>query len=487
VRELGSHGSEDAFDQITRRSTIRLLKFATPPRALSLIFRTTALPHLRVHYAIAGRSASADWRRHCGIGTCRSGHQQPSPAKAATALTMRFRFLFLMSKSGELNPLMRAIEEHPSTEARPRGDKALALSGQPEVLPAFRRLAVRALCHLTFVRGDGSDLPNQRPDERTGYADRLVLFGIVLAGGAEQTTLRLLFLNWISVRRLTIHDLRFTIYYLRLCLSSSNPTIVPVATTAGNSRRSRARVRDGAKDQVLLGITGSGKTFTVAAVIERDPAPTLVIAHNKTLAAQLYQEFRSLFPKTPSNTLFLTTILSARRLRSRLGHLHRKGRYVNEDIDRLRMSATRALFRAARRDRRCQRLVHLRPRRSDAYYGMLVFSSSRMRIARDTLLQRLVELQYDATISISSAAVFVCAATSSRSIPAIRTKRIVSNFGAMKVDSISTIDPLLGEVSKKHTSRVPIYPKITLRNAAHDLEARASNRSGRTSSGGSPS
>jgi excinuclease ABC subunit B len=55
-------------------------------------------------------------------------------------------------------------------------------------------------------------------------------------------------------------------------------------------------VRDGARDQVLLGITGSGKTFTVASVIEETQRPTLVIAHNKTLAAQLYQEFRSLFP-----------------------------------------------------------------------------------------------------------------------------------------------------------------------------------------------
>ena len=56
-------------------------------------------------------------------------------------------------------------------------------------------------------------------------------------------------------------------------------------------------LKDGARDQVLLGITGSGKTFTVASVIQRTQRPTLVIAHNKTLAAQLYQEFRSLFPE----------------------------------------------------------------------------------------------------------------------------------------------------------------------------------------------
>src|SRR5207248_11327576 len=56
-------------------------------------------------------------------------------------------------------------------------------------------------------------------------------------------------------------------------------------------------LNDGAKDQVLLGITGSGKTFTVASVIQETQRPTLVIAHNKTLAAQLYQEFRTLFPE----------------------------------------------------------------------------------------------------------------------------------------------------------------------------------------------
>jgi superfamily II DNA or RNA helicase len=67
------------------------------------------------------------------------------------------------------------------------------------------------------------------------------------------------------------------------------------------------------KDQVLLGITGSGKTFTIANVIQEVQRPALVLAHNKTLAAQLYQEFKTFFPKTPSNISSLITIITSRK------------------------------------------------------------------------------------------------------------------------------------------------------------------------------
>src|SRR6266498_5494104 len=102
---------------------------------------------------------------------------------------------------------------------------------------------------------------------------------------------------------------------------------------------------DGSKDQVLLGITGSGKTFTVASVIQRTQRPTLVIAHNKTLAAQLYQEFKSLFPEN-SVEYFVSyyDYYQPEAYVPASDTYIEKDAIVNEEIDRLRMSATRSLF-----------------------------------------------------------------------------------------------------------------------------------------------
>ncbi len=103
-------------------------------------------------------------------------------------------------------------------------------------------------------------------------------------------------------------------------------------------------VNDGAKDQVLLGITGSGKTFTVASVIDETQRPTLVIAHNKTLAAQLYQEFRTLFPENAVEYFvsYYDYYQPEAYVPASDTYIEKEA-IVNEDIDRLRMSATRAL------------------------------------------------------------------------------------------------------------------------------------------------
>jgi excinuclease ABC subunit B len=102
---------------------------------------------------------------------------------------------------------------------------------------------------------------------------------------------------------------------------------------------------EGAKDQVLLGITGSGKTFTVASVIESTQRPTLVIAHNKTLAAQLYQEFKGFFPEN-SVEYFVSyyDYYQPEAYVPASDTYIEKESTVNEEIDRLRLSATRALF-----------------------------------------------------------------------------------------------------------------------------------------------
>ena len=104
-------------------------------------------------------------------------------------------------------------------------------------------------------------------------------------------------------------------------------------------------IRRQERDQVLLGVTGSGKTFTMAKVIEDTQRPALVLAPNKTLAAQLYGEFRCSSPTTRSSTSSPTTTTTSGGLRPALRHLHREGRSsINEQIDRMRHSATRALL-----------------------------------------------------------------------------------------------------------------------------------------------
>ena len=219
-------------------------------------------------------------------------------------------------------------------------------------------------------------------------------------------------------------------------------------------------VRDGAKDQVLLGITGSGKTFTVASVIEKTQRPTLVIAHNKTLAAQLYQEFRSLFPENAVEYFvsYYDYYQPEAYVPASDTYIE-KDAIVNEDIDRLRMSATRALFE--RRDVIVVASVSCIYGLGDpdAYYGMLVFLEPGMRLARDTLLQRLVELQYERNDIDFKRGSFRVRGDVVEVYPSYQDDAYRVELWGDEIDSISTIDPLLGEVKQKHASRVPLYPK----------------------------
>src|SRR5215468_7790160 len=219
-------------------------------------------------------------------------------------------------------------------------------------------------------------------------------------------------------------------------------------------------LNDGAKDQVLLGITGSGKTFTVASVIERTQRSTLVLAHNKTLAAQLYQEFRSLFPENAVEYFvsYYDYYQPEAYVPASDTYIE-KDAIVNEEIDRLRMSATRALFE--RRDVIVVASVSCIYGLGDpdAYYGMLVFLEPGMRIARDTLLQRLVELQYERNDIDFKRGSFRVRGDVVEVYPSYQDEAYRIELWGDEIDSISTIDPLLGEVTQKHTARVPIYPK----------------------------
>ena len=217
---------------------------------------------------------------------------------------------------------------------------------------------------------------------------------------------------------------------------------------------------DGFKDQVLLGITGSGKTFTIASVIQRTQRPTLVLAHNKTLAAQLYQEFRSLFPENAVEYFVSYYDYYQPEAYMPAGDVYiEKEAIVNQEIDRLRMSATRALFE--RRDVIVVASVSCIYGLGDpdAYYGMLLFLEPGARIARETLLQKLVELQYERNDMNFQRGTFRVRGDVVEVFPSYQDQAFRIELWGDEVDSISTIDPLLGEVVQKHSSRVPIYPK----------------------------
>ena len=217
---------------------------------------------------------------------------------------------------------------------------------------------------------------------------------------------------------------------------------------------------DGAKDQVLLGITGSGKTFSIASVIERTQRSTLVLAHNKTLAAQLYQEFRTLFPENAVEYFVSYYDYYQPEAYVPAADVYiEKEAIVNQEIDRLRMSATRALFE--RRDVIVVASVSCIYGLGDpdAYYGLLFFVEPGMRMSRDVLLQKLVEVQYERSDINFQRGSFRVRGDVVEIYPSYQDLAYRIELWGDEIDSVSTIDPLLGEVIEKHTSRVPIYPK----------------------------
>jgi excinuclease ABC subunit B len=219
-------------------------------------------------------------------------------------------------------------------------------------------------------------------------------------------------------------------------------------------------LNDGAKDQVLLGITGSGKTFTIASVIEHTQRSTLVLAHNKTLAAQLFQEFRTLFPQNAVEYFVSYYDYYQPEAYVPAADVYiEKEAIVNQEIDRLRMSATRALFE--RRDVIVVASVSCIYGLGDpdAYYGLLFFVEPGGRMSRDALLQRLVELQYERSDINFQRGTFRVRGDVVEIYPSYQDQAYRIELWGDEIDSISTIDPLLGEVIEKHNSRVPIYPK----------------------------
>ena len=238
-------------------------------------------------------------------------------------------------------------------------------------------------------------------------------------------------------------------------------------------------LNNGEKDQVLLGITGSGKTFTIANVIQQVQRPTLVIAHNKTLAAQLYQEFKTFFPENSVEYFVSYYDYYQPEAYVPASDLYiEKEATINDEIDRLRMSATRGLFE--RHDVIVVASVSCIYGLGDpdAYYGMLIFVEPGMKISRDHFLQRLVELQYERVNIDFDRGVFRVRGDVVELYPSYQEKAYRIEFWGDEIVSVSTIDPLLGEVLEKHESRVPIYPKThyvmsktTIKQAVHTIKA----------------
>ncbi|MDM7921058.1 MAG: excinuclease ABC subunit UvrB [Pyrinomonadaceae bacterium] len=219
-------------------------------------------------------------------------------------------------------------------------------------------------------------------------------------------------------------------------------------------------LNSGVKDQVLLGITGSGKTFTIANVIQEVQRPTLVLAHNKTLAAQLYQEFKTFFPENAVEYFVSYYDYYQPEAYVPASDLYiEKEATINDEIDRLRLSATRALFE--RRDVIVVASVSCIYGLGDpdAYFGMLVFIEPGMTFPREDFLKKLVELQYERVNVDFERGTFRVRGDVVEIWPSYQDQAYRVEFWGDEIDSISTIDPLLGEVIHKHDSRLPIYPK----------------------------
>ena len=219
-------------------------------------------------------------------------------------------------------------------------------------------------------------------------------------------------------------------------------------------------LNSGTKDQVLLGITGSGKTFTIANVIERVQRPALVLAHNKTLAAQLYQEFKTFFPENAVEYFVSYYDYYQPEAYVPASDLYiEKEATINEEIDRLRQAATRSLFE--RRDVIVVASVSCIYGLGDpdAYYGMMVFFEPGQQIKREDLIKRLVELQYERGDIEFERGKFRVRGDVVELFPSYQENAYRFEFWGDEIDAIYTIDPLLGEVLHKHESRLPIYPK----------------------------
>jgi excinuclease ABC subunit B len=218
-------------------------------------------------------------------------------------------------------------------------------------------------------------------------------------------------------------------------------------------------LRDGEKHQVLLGVTGSGKTFTMAKVIEASNRPALVLAHNKTLAAQLYHEFKQFFPNNAVEYFVSYYDYYQPEAYIPSGDLYiEKEATINDELDKLRLSATRSLFE--RRDCIIVSSVSCiyglgSP---EAYYGMLMLLEKGQKIRREDITRRLVEILYERNEGDFRRGTFRVRGDIIEVYPTYDELAYRIELFGDEIDSLSQIDPLFGTVKQKY-ARLPIYPK----------------------------
>ncbi|MCC7008962.1 MAG: excinuclease ABC subunit UvrB [Acidobacteria bacterium] len=220
---------------------------------------------------------------------------------------------------------------------------------------------------------------------------------------------------------------------------------------AGLEREDRA--------QVLLGVTGSGKTFTMAQVLARVNRPALVLAHNKTLAAQLFQEFRRFFPHNAVE--FFVSYYDYYQPEAYMPATDsyiEKEAIINDEIDRLRLSATRSLFE--RRDVLIVASVSCiyglgSP---EAYYGLMLALQRGVRMERDQVLRKLVEIQYERNDHEFVRGTFRVRGDIVEVYPAYEDIGIRIGFFGDEIDELVSFDPLTGRELRRH-ERLAVYPK----------------------------
>src|ERR1700758_2978848 len=208
-------------------------------------------------------------------------------------------------------------------------------------------------------------------------------------------------------------------------------------------------IEAGDKHQVLLGVTGSGKTFTMAKVIEAVGHPALVLAHNKTLAAQLYHEFKSFFPENAVEYFvsYYDYYQPEAYIPSSDVYIEKEAT-INDELDKLRLSATRSLFE--RRD--CVIVASVSCiyglGSPEAYYGMLLMLEKGQKITRNQIVSRLVDILYERHEGDFKRGCFRVRGDVIEVFPTYDDYAYRIELWGDEVESLAQVDPLTAEVRR---------------------------------------
>jgi len=239
----------------------------------------------------------------------------------------------------------------------------------------------------------------------------------------------------------------------------------------------------GERFQTLLGVTGSGKTFTMANLVEHVNRPTLVLAHNKTLAAQLYSEFKEFFPKNAVE-YFVSyyDYYQPEAYVARTDTFIEKDADINEEIDKLRHAATRSLL--TRRDTLIVASVSciFGLGAPEEYANTVVNLKQGMHVRRDRVLRQLIDIQYDRNDMTLTRGTFRVRGDTLEIFPAYEEIAVRVEFFGDEIDRIVDVDPLTGEILA-HRDEVGIYPakhfvtnadklKVAIKDIEQELEER---------------